>query len=350
MGDIIGISTQHEDNPAKAKKACARADAALCALFNEEDRKLLSKLVLAARSVHRAHLQSPASGEPHNWGPMALIISTGDVANSVGGRTRRQPWHVDVSYGHAISLVSLLPRQRTTQYVIPVARPSLSDTMLQVGIPEAAIEEAIAYARLPTQEQLARMLPAVLPVIQQGKNFAASAEDFSAPWGHQTVMEHLVVHRGNDSRADTPRIMLFLTSSESGSGFGSYDPVAQFIRYQFPLLMWRLEAALDCLYRDRVDMPAPGDTFGLGDPLSAFLNKFVEEANAADAREGREDVCVRRDFHPEPAMLEAKAKELAPVLRAYLEVGAGMLKPLDLAVLKHNKHFPPTWARHYFEE
>ena len=323
----------------------APAQSALTALFTVDERKLLRQLVLAARRVHLRRLQ-PGN---HNWGVMALII-TADVIDPVNGWSRRQPWHVDVFDGHAISLVYLLSGRRPAQYVLPGQQPSLRDALLQMGISANCIEEALQWCNMSSHNYLGAMLASMLPVLQRRSPVGASDPFFTADWGHQIVMEHLVVHRGMDCRADEPRIALFLTSTDvSTARGGSYDPDVQYIRYQFPLALFRLEAALYWLYKDRVDVPRPGDTFGAVGPLSKWLNDFVAEAAAADIANGRTCAERRRDHEPDDTWLELKARELAPFYLAYVSKGAGAILGGELFDLRRMNRFPPTWAKHYFD-
>jgi len=166
------------------------------------------------------------------------------------------------------------------------------------------------------------------------------------------VMEHLVVHRGLDSHAKEPRIMLFLTSTDpGGASRGGYDKALQYVRYQFPLQLWRLEDALYWLYMDRVDLPEPGNTYASGD-LSKWLTAFVKEATAEDDR-ARRTVAQRRDHEPDATWIADKAKALAPVYLKYLEgVPGGVngaLSCSDVTTFKVKGHLPPSWAAHYFE-
>ena len=311
-----------------------------------DERKLLHRLVKAARRVHLRRLQ-PGN---HNWGVMALII-TADVIDPVNGWSRRQPWHVDVFDGHAISLVYLLSGRRPAQYVVPGQAPSLSDALLQMGIPADCLEEAVHWCTLSCHNHMGATLARMLPVLQRRSPVLASESSFTADWGHQIVMENLVVHRGMDCRADEPRIALFLTSTDvSTARGGSYDPDVQHIRYQFPLALFRLEAALYWLYKDRVDVPRPGDTFGAGGPLSEWLNGFVAEAAADDIKYGRTCADLRREHEPDDTWLKLKARELAPVYKAYVSKGAVAMAGRQLTDLKGMDRFPPTWAKHYFDK
>ena len=325
-------------------------------MLTADDRALLCMVVRAARDSHLKKLRPASNGGQHTWGVMALIITAGDVNKPVDGMSRRQPWHVDVVDGHAISLVSLLPGHKATQFVVPKVRATLRETLLQLGIPEVNLPEAFAWLNLSTYAHLVSMLPGALPVLQRREPLIVSDEGFIADFGHQTVMENLVVHRGLDSPAEEPRIILFLTSTDVGGASRSgYDKALQYTRYQFPLALWRLEDSLYWLYKDRVDVPEPGKTYGWGD-LSNWLTDFVKEATAADD-EARRTVAQRRAHEPDATWIADKAKALAPVYLTFLEgvpgkggvpVG-GELSHEDVNTLKRKEHFPPSWAKHYFE-
>ena len=325
-------------------------------MLTADDRALLCMVVRAARDSHLKKLRPASNGGQHTWGVMALIITAGDVNKPVDGMSRRQPWHVDVVDGHAISLVSLLPGHKATQFVVPKVRATLRETLLQLGIPEVNLPEAFAWLNLSTYAHLVSMLPGALPVLQRREPLIVSDEGFIADFGHQTVMENLVVHRGLDSPAEEPRIILFLTSTDvGGASHSGYDKVSQHVRYQFPLALWRLEDSLYWLYKDRVDVPEPGKTYGWGD-LSNWLTDFVKEATAADD-EARRTVAQRRAHEPDATWIADKAKALAPVYLTFLEgvpgkggvpVG-GELSHEDVNTLKRKEHFPPSWAKHYFE-
>lgn len=306
-------------------------------------------VVRAARQSHLSKLRPASNGGQHVFGAMALIITAGDVVESVDGMSRFQPWHIDVKDGHAISLTSLLPGHKATQFVVPTARPPLREALLQLGIPEGNLTEAFAWLNLKSQSYLTGMLPGALPMLQRREPLIVSDERFIADFGHQTVMENLVVHRGLDSPAEEPRIILFLTSTDvGGASHSGYDKASQHVRYQFPLALWRLEDALYWLYKDRVDVPAPGTTFGWGG-VSDWLNDFVKEAAAADDAAGR-TVAQRRAHEPDATWIAGKAKKLAPVYLKYLVGDKGKVGVLDLEevdMLKLKKHLPPTWAQHY---
>ena len=324
-------------------------------MFTQTDRELLCEVVRAARESHLQKLRPASSGLQHTWGVMALIITAGDVEKPVDGMSRLQCWHIDVVDGHAVSLVSLLRGHKATQYVEPTVRATLGETLLQLGIPKVNLPEATKWLTLSTNQHLLTMLPGALPMLQRRRPLIASDPDFIADFGHQTVMEHLVVHRGLDCIAEEPRIMLFLTSTDAGGAArGGYDKALQYIRYQFPLALWRLEDSLYWLYKDRVDMPEPGRTFASGTDLSKWLNAFVKEATAEDDR-ARRAVNHRRAHEPDATWIADKAKALAAVYLKYLDPGPGTEdddRPLsreDVATLKLKGHWPPSWAAHYFE-
>ena len=286
---------------------------------------------------------------------MALIITAGDVEvdgmEPVDGMSRKQALHVDVDDGHSISLTSMLPGHKATQFVVPGPRATLQAALLQLGIPEENMSEAHSWLAVPALSHYRGMLPGALPMLQRREPLIVSDPDFIADFGHQTVMENLVVHRGLDSIAGEPRIILFLTSTDTGAHTHSgYDKAAQYIRYQFPLALWRLEDALYWLYKDRVDMPAPGNTFGWGD-LSDWLNDFVKKAAAADDKAGR-TVAQRRAHELDATWIAGQATDLAPVYLQYLTgtVGVeGAISPGDVDSLRHKKQLPPTWAKYYFQ-
>ena len=324
-------------------------------LFTHTDRALLCEVVRAARESHLRKLRPASNGGKHMWGVMALIITAGDVEEPVDGMSRFQCWHIDVVDGHAISLVSLLRGHKATQYILPTVRATLQETLLQLGIPEVNLDEACAWLYLSHNQHLISMLPGALPMLQRSEPLIASDLFFKADFGHQTVMEHLVVHRGLDSHAKEPRIMLFLTSTDpGGASRGGYDKALQYVRYQFPLQLWRLEDALYWLYMDRVDLPEPGNTYAVGTSLGKWLTDFVKEATAADDDAGR-TVNQRRDHEPDEAWIADKAKALAPVYKKYLEGVPSTNdddRPLsleDVATLRLEGHWPPSWAAHYFE-
>jgi hypothetical protein len=98
-----------------------------------------------------------------------------------------------------------------------------------------------------------------------------------------------------------------------------------------------------------VDVPRPGDTFGADGPLSKWLNDFVAEAAAADIANGRTCAELRRYHEPDDTWLELKARELAPFYLAYVSKGAGAILGGELFDLRRMKRFPPTWAKHYFD-
>ena len=163
-----------------------------------------------------------------------------------------------------------------------------------------------------------------------------------------SLLENLVVHRGMDCPAAEPRVLLFLTSLDAnrmGTG-GSYDQALQYTRYQFPLALWLLEDALYWLYKDRVDVPTSGLTYGEGGPLSTFMNAFVAAATAADIAAGR-TTAQRRTHEPDDALLLLKAKQLAPMYKDFI---AASIKQGDFELVTKSRRFPPTWAQRYFQK
>ena len=234
---------------------------------------------------------------------------------------------------------------------MPCPRATLQAALLQLGIPEENMSEAHSWLAVPALSHYRGMLPGALPMLQRREPLIVSDPDFIADFGHQTVMENLVVHRGLDSIAEEPRIILFLTSTDTGADTHSgYDKGAQHIRYQSPLALWRLEDALYWLYKDRVDVPSPGKTFAWL-AMSKWLDKFVKEATDADVKANR-TTAQRRAHEPNSTWIAGKAKELAPVYLKYLEgvVGVeGVISPGDVDSLHRKNQLPPTWAKYYFQ-
>ena len=351
------------------------AQRALLAVFGADGPGLLYKLVVAAR---KAHMRTLTPDRRHRWQSMALIITLADAPHEDGVSRRQvcwptrrpsclpsranysclpgrpslhQVWHIDVTHFHSISVTSLTANRKPVQYVLPATQafggvPTLHEALMRLGIPQECLAEADNYINsCTTLNHIPTMLPQALPMLLRrspGEEPMAVSENVDAAWGHQVVIEHLVVHRGMESPANKVRIVLFIETKLSGLALGSYDGAVQHIRYQFLLSLWLLEPALYWLFKDRLDMPNPGDFFAPNTSLARFLTSFVKAALQGD--QGL-SVAEKRDREPDAAFLQQWALKLAQDYYKYTVCGTDPAIPQrELVSVK----CPPSWAHCYF--
>jgi hypothetical protein len=345
----------------KGSTAWAPGRAALTALFGNSvtASATLYKFIRAAQVEHAAKVSESHRGHIR-FQSMAFIISDGDVADSqslVDGMTPCQVLHLDVKRHSAVSLTSCLPGQTPAQYLHPPPSglPSLEEALLQLGFAREHLPQAMKWCTLPWNMELDTRLPAMLPaLIRYGRHMQPSNPDDVDRLFDQTLFEHEVVHRGMDVQAGKARIYLFMASMDGRFG-SAYDGEVQHVRYQHLLQLWLFPEALYCLFKDRVDMPDPGATYGFGHELGDVLNEFVGAACADDAKNGRSGA-VRRRLEPTDELLQRYAPKLAAAYLAWATHKAPITRDptrqlIDRgipAIQLGGLTIPPPWAAKWF--